>query len=73
MDNDDKFLTPTELYERWQEMGLKIQKKTIERWRQHNEGPPYYRITDLPRAPIRYPLEGIEEFEIDMFREFTYD
>lgn len=73
MDEPEYFLTPLDLFLRWEEMGLKISKKTIKRWRYKNEGPPFFRVTDLPRAPIRYPIQGVEEFEQDMFRQYTYD
>jgi len=69
----DTFLTPTELFKRWDLLGLKISVKTIERWRHKNEGPPYFRVTDLPRGLIRYPVKGVEKFENEMFRHFTFE
>lgn len=37
--------------------------RTLENWRQQGRGPRFFKLHDGPKAPVRYRLEDILNFE----------
>ena len=56
MDNGKKYLTPTELVERWDGA---IGKGTLANWRAQGRGPGYVKIG----GRVLYPVEAVAEYE----------
>lgn len=42
-----------------------IHPRTLEGWRLQKKGPPYFRLHEGKRAPVRYRLEDVEQYERD--------
>lgn len=57
-----QFLTTDQLADRW---GLSASR--IKQWRVDGKGPSFVRLGDGPKAPVRYRLEDIEEYEKDRY------
>lgn len=55
---DPKLLDQKQLAFRWG-----MNPRTLENWRQQKKGPPFFKLHDGPKAPVRYRLEDIEEYE----------
>ena len=55
-------LTTDELAKRW---GLSANR--LRQWRVAGMGPNFLKLGDGPKAPVRYRLEDIEEFERDNY------
>ncbi len=41
---------------------LRVSTDTLEAWRAKRQGPPWTKLGDGQRSPVRYPREGIEKF-----------
>lgn len=41
---------------------LRKSRHSLESWRRRDEGPPFTRLGDGPRAPIRYPAGALREW-----------
>lgn len=55
-------LTTDELAKRW---GLSANR--LRQWRVESRGPSFIKLGQGPKAPVRYRLEDIEEFEKDNY------
>lgn len=56
--SDNVILDQSQLAKRWD-----MHPRTLENWRQQGRGPRFFKLHDGPKAPVRYRLEDIEEFE----------
>lgn len=56
--NDATTLDQNQLAKLWQ-----IHPRTLENWRQQGRGPKFFKLHNGPKAPVRYRLEDIIEFE----------
>jgi len=54
MTSDSKFVTDTQLAERWQ-----MHRKSLIRWRGQGQGPPFIKIN----GKILYKMADVEEYE----------
>lgn len=52
------FLTSKELAARW-----KLTEQRLRQWRVHSIGPKYYKLGDGSKAPVRYLLDDVKEWE----------
>lgn len=52
------WLTTEELAARW-----KMSEQRLRTWRMQKIGPPYCKIGDGKKSPVRYHLPDVEEFE----------
>ena len=57
-----QLLTTDQLADRW---GLSANR--LRQWRVAGTGPNFLKLGDGPKAPVRYRLEDIEEFERDRY------
>lgn len=57
-----QMLTTEQLADRW---GLSANR--LKQWRTEGKGPGFVKLGDGPKAPVRYKLEDIEEFEKDRY------
>lgn len=55
-------LTTDELAKRW---GLSANR--LRQWRVEGKGPSFIKLGTTPKAPVRYRLEDIEDFERDNY------
>lgn len=55
---DPTTLDQKQLAARW-----RMHPRTLENWRQKGRGPRFFKLHDGPKAPVRYRLEDIEEYE----------
>jgi hypothetical protein len=56
--NDITTLDQKQLAERWH-----MHPRTLENWRQQGRGPRYFKLHSGPKAPVRYRIEDIMNFE----------
>lgn len=55
-------LTTSDLAKRWG-----VSSNRLRQWRVEGKGPNFLKLGDGPKAPVRYRLEDIEEFEKDRY------
>lgn len=55
-------LTSEELAKRWG-----VSSSRVRQWRCEGTGPAFIKLGNGPKAPVRYRLEDIEEFERDNY------
>ncbi len=59
---EQKFLTPKELAERWRE---RVSLQTLANWRSLNYGPNFMKAGAGKNARVLYPIESVEAWEKD--------
>ena len=52
------WLTSKELAERW-----RLTEQVLRRWRHKKQGPPFTKLGDNDKSPVRYALADIEKWE----------
>lgn len=58
MNADETFLTTADLADRWG-----MAQQTLETWRMRGEGPPFVKLGKGTRAPVRYRLADVRDYE----------
>jgi excisionase family DNA binding protein len=55
--NPTELMTPEEVADL-----LKVSPGTLENWRYRGEGPPFVKLGNKRRSPVRYPRKGVDDW-----------